>query len=235
MKKIFITALFLFPVGVFAQAGFVESPLWIVPEKPIEGESVSLFAALRNEGLTSSIESVSFYDGDTLLGTKEVRLAPGAVSSVAVSFRAQAGTRKFSAEVIGSDGIVQKESLSRSVEPKGLDISAQALGSGSLSDGDPILNKVADIEDALLSVFPDDTEDKIRSAMSSVEPWRIQTADKFKEKKHDSNEGSAGRILYGIGATAFSSVFVFYIGGLVLLLVILRFIFKKIIGLFRRH
>ena len=85
--------------NVFASTGFLGGPMWIDPEVPLDGDSISLSSLFHNAEPNELTGEVVFYDGNVLLGKKPVTISSGGVATATVSFRISSGDHKFSATI----------------------------------------------------------------------------------------------------------------------------------------
>jgi len=171
---------------VFAGTGFVESPMWLYPESPKEGQTVILSALFRNGEKYPLTGNVLFYDGDVLLDEKTIRIAPGGVTTAVTSFRIGAGSHDFRASVSGlsevtsNGGVVpialplqaatmRKVHVSKDTPLTGLAAQVSAVSNTSTS---PILTQVSALEGVVVSAIPEPVKTTATQVAQIVDEWR---------------------------------------------------------------
>ena len=91
--------LLLFPVFASAAAfGFPRQPLWVSATSGIEGETITMYAAVYNASETELKGTVSFVADGAVFDTKSVSLSPGGSSLVTDGWKAEKGTHALSAQ-----------------------------------------------------------------------------------------------------------------------------------------
>ena len=200
--------------SAFAGTGFVESPLWLYPESPKEGETVTLSALFRNSEKYTLSGTVLFYDGDVLLDEEVIRIAPGGVATASTSFRIGAGSHDFRASVGGLSELsttgkvvplalpLESATMRKLVVTKETPISKLTAQVKSASDtstdtdsgNSPVLAQVGVFEDAIVSVIPEPIKETTSRVTENVEAWREEQVGVFSasrdEAKRDSQEHS---------------------------------------------
>lgn len=246
LGSIFSILLFT-PVFAFAETGFLDTPIWLRPEKPTEGEMVTLSAAFRNEETTTLTSTITFTDGDIVLGKKELSLAPGILGTANVSFKISAGDHHFKASAsntVATNASGVKEaytaSLSQAVLPKVV-ISKKILTANTLASTEPV--EVA--ANSILSHVPDSVQDKLLNTVGKVEDWRTETYVVYQAKKDTAHQdyldtktkkdGSktdgplayAKYLMFMLLAYLFSTPVGFYVAGAVIIFVLIRFFMRR--------
>ena len=196
MKKIFGIGIGVFAVGFFAVAipayattGFVNSPIWISPDKPSEGQSVTLSAVFHNAEAETISGSILFYDENTLLAEKPITLRPDEVSTITTSFTISAGAHIFSAKTKNLSQVTSTGSLEiltvpvTTVElppqfiPKSIVSTNNGNGVGDVTQ--VIMRQVDKAQSAVLASVPPTTKKQISTTANTVDNWRSDTADTF--------------------------------------------------------
>ena len=184
-----------FAQNVFASTGFVDSPLWISPASPNEGEMVTLSALFHNAEPETITGSIDFYDGTTLLDEKAVTLRSDEVATVSTSFAIPAGTHLFSASSkgmsqISTTGTLQvipvalpdvklpMEFVSKTIVPAA--DAGNSVGDDSTS---MILQQVSNAQNAVLSALPPDTKATVTNTTNAVDNWRAAQAADFVQSR----------------------------------------------------
>lgn len=194
------------PIGVFAETGFVDEPLWLTPEAPKEGDMVTLSTVFHNAESRQIVGIMVFYDGDIILGRKPLSIAAGAIGAANVTFKIAPGKHAFSARMSNlsettSMGTsmplvlpLSKAEIPEVVVPTGPEkfFTAQTTSSKTATSGDQsaILKQVDKIETSALSVVPDSVKESISDTASGVDDWRSDTASSFTLAKSNAKKES---------------------------------------------
>lgn len=257
--------------SVFASTGFVDQPLWISPEAPKEGDFVTLSAVFRNGEPQKLSGTVLFYDSDVLLARRPVVIPSNDVGTASVSFSIKSGDHVFSAtmeslEKLSGNGVATP--LSVSVAPVHLDAlfvtkSGSATGAAALalkasSEAAPILDKVNQVQDTVVSSIPDSVKGPVGQAAASVEDWRASEVAKLSasvetakanvaaiDKRAAQEQKKTGSVspstkyvdgplaevklfLLKLAALIFSEPVLFYIVGIIFVFLVVRFLVRRI-------
>ncbi len=196
---IFALPLFFFALPALGATGFVESPLWLSPEKPKEGENVTLSAVFRNGEPATLTGRISFYDGDTLLAERAIVIPANQVGTASVTFRMESGRHEFSAVMaeaatLGGGGSKTalavadtKVALPQTLVPKNfLTAKADDAGSADSASQREILDQVDKAEQAVLDLLPEPVKEKVSEAAATVEDWRTQRSANYAETRDDA-------------------------------------------------
>lgn len=236
MKRL-LFLLFFLPFITSAQTGFFDSSIWLLPEKPIGGEQVTLTVAFRNQENESLRGVIEFLDGNTILGQRDIVISPGAVNSATLGFTITPGMHSFSARAINMQyvgsgalytGTFKKAQMQKiSVKQESTaSIEARVLTRFSEEGASPVTAAV----DSVLSYIPEGAQDRIVRTFSGVDTWRENNASKV-EAKQENTEGIA-RTGYGLLLFILAHQIAFYLLCIFIFFIILRFIFRLI---FRRR
>jgi hypothetical protein len=268
MKRFFLIVLiflsFAASHAAYADTSFLDTPLQLYPAAPKENDLVSLTAVVGNTADYTFAGAVVFYDGDTILGRKEVSVVPGGISTATVKFKIGAGDHKFSARienpsrVLGS-GIVEPlgvsiEQASMSSHVSALPVRALVADATTNTEDVALLKTIDATQEKVLSTLSPQTRSTVEKTATSVDTWRADTAKNALMKREEakkkidaasnpkkvtsSKTGQAktvadgpfayvAYIFYGLVALVFGSQFVFYVGGVILLVLIVRFVFRR--------
>ena len=199
--------------SVLAETGFVESPLWLFPESPKEGETVTLSALFRNTEKYTLSGTVLFYDGEVLLDEKTVRIAPGGVSTASISFRIGAGTHDFRAAI---GGLTEVSSAGKTI-PVAIPLESASMRKLVVSKDTPLTKLTAQVksaneetpsdtesnsktftvfaqvnafEDAIVSVIPDSVKETASETVESVDTWRQEQVQNFTASRDEAKKES---------------------------------------------
>lgn len=188
-----LSLLFCMSTTVFAATGFVDSPLWLSPESPKEGEMVTLSAAFLNSEKESLSGIVVFSDGDILLGKKPITIAPNAVATATIIFKIGAGDHNFSASMSGVTRMLKtgtSEPYSSSIETAELPkkfvakaMTAQASAEVTTDFSAPILEKANAVGEKVSAVVPPTVKKTVTSTVGSIDAWRAKDAVSFTASK----------------------------------------------------
>ncbi len=244
---VFLALFFCLP-SAHAATGFVNSPLWITPEKPNEGDEVTLSALFHNAESSAVSGSILFYDGNVLLAEKQVILHPDEVATVSTSFKISAGTHVFSASTknmqeSSTTGSLQVITVPNSVVklplqfvPKTITLAAAADGTAASGDSTSIILKQVDKAQAsVLSALPAGTKKTVANTVNAVDNWRSSNAETFTKKSTAAKRASTTSpftyvkyILFSGLSWLFSSAIIFYVAGLLIIYFLFRTIFRKL-------
>ncbi len=193
--KIFIvfSLLFIFSVSFASAAtGFLNSPLWITPEFPKEGDVVKVSAAFHN-GETQTLEGrILFYDKGVLLGEKDINVLPGDAVIASVTTNVGAGDHIFSSKIeklqkVSSSGEtspfyvqVDGATMSKIFVGKTTTYSTEAA-SGETSSG--ITAGVNSIKNKIEENFSGGVVNSSKNIFSRFDNWRIKMAGNLIDKK----------------------------------------------------
>ena len=188
--------------------------MWINPEVPQDGDLVALSALFHNAEPNQLSGIVMFYDGNELLGQKNITIATGGVSTATVSFRISAGDHTFSA-TIGSmtellDGgktepfvlSPQTVQLPKIFVPSkaGNNLTASVISNANTYAGGqssqispnsplaPVVNQVNQLEGSVVSSIPDTVKNPVSGAVSGVETWRANNAEIFNQATKSASD-----------------------------------------------
>ena len=188
---------FLSAPSVFAVTGFVDTPMWVSPNKPHEGDSVTLSAVFRNAEQETISGTILFYDANTLIDEKPVTLRPDEASIVTTTFTITAGGHLFSATTknlsqVSSTGKLEVLAvppatikLPLSFVPKTIMVAGQAGGASGDSTA-VILNQIDKAQTAVLNVVSPTTKKKISTTASSIDTWRADNGASFAKSKNEA-------------------------------------------------
>ncbi len=178
------------PVCAIASTGFINTPLWISPASPKEGDKVTISAVFHNQEQDTISGSILFYDGNILLAEKPVMLRSDEVGTITASFTITAGSHLFSASTknlsqVSTTGTldvitvpVTTVKLPLQFVPKTI-VSTAAAGAGDGSTESVVLEQVDKAQTAILSALPPETKKTITEATSAVDNWRSDRAESF--------------------------------------------------------
>ena len=262
MRKLVVGAIAIafcsMPAFSLAATGFIDAPMWIYPEAPTQNQSVTLYALFRNDENTTVSGTVLFYDKDTIVGKKNVTVAPGGVGTANTTFRISAGSHTFSASMGSLTKIAPNGTSSallipmQSTQMPTIVVSANSASASAVSStanssvSDPtskaVLGQVDSFENTALSVVPPSFQDKVTAAAKSVDTWRAVKASTFtvsREKASSATIPPATKYVDGplkyvkiaffsLLAFVFSFPVIFYIAGIVVFYIVVRFIVRKI-------
>ncbi len=196
--------------SVLASTGFVESPIWLYPESPKEGETVTLSTVFRNGEKYTLSGKVLFYDGDILLDDTVIRISPGGVSTASISFRIGAGTHDFRAsiasltEVTSSGKTVPLALPLEAAEMRKVTVTkevpfvkntaqvntAKNTQEQSTTGASPILEQVSALEEGIVSVIPQPVRQAVVDTASTVDTWRENTASDLSASRDEAKAES---------------------------------------------
>lgn len=209
----FTVILCIAPFSAYAETGFISEPMWIYPDAPTEGQTVSLSALFHNAEKATITGTVLFYDDETLLGRKTISIAAGGVSTATTVFRIGAGKHSFSATMSS----LTELSASGSEIPLALPLETARMGavtvakivavpaatvvsstnsSGSTSSGtgagtgtsagsntSSILKTIDSAETVVSSVVPKSIQEVVTTQAKNLDAWRSEQAASFTDSQ----------------------------------------------------
>jgi hypothetical protein len=110
MKKYFVfllivlSTILVFPVSVLAvtNSGFIPGQIWYSKDTLVEGETVDIHTAVWSGEKDSVSVKVEFYDGSTILGSRDIVLASSELKDVFIPWKITAGDHTISAKITSS-------------------------------------------------------------------------------------------------------------------------------------
>jgi hypothetical protein len=229
MKRIILLSIFFLLLGAnpaFAQnsdlgeAGFLPGNIWFSKKKVAEGETTAIHTAVFNNTAGKLSGTVEFYDKDILLGKKDFTLDPDTLKVVSMDWKATSGDHSFSAKITNSQSILpggEKEKIYLSSSSTGNlknTISAKALDDLGLSSG-AIGEQAGRVGDFIKKYTPAFITDFFKNTFSKIEGFREAMAKKYENQKILSSIFSSKPAFYGLSVLA--------------ILLILRFVWKRIL------
>jgi len=210
MKKIlyisfFLTVLFsISPILILAQnssdVGFIKGSVWASNDNPVAGEEIVLYTVLYNGSDGVLRGRVQFFDGDMLLGERDVSIDKMRVSDISIKWITTPGLHTFSTKLI--NGVITEdlkepyninlspseggEKYTISVKQKTVPIKAQVSDEGQ--EGDLHLKKIDSLEKSLDKFIPDSVSDSASEYTKGIEEFREKQNESFKEKRDAINK-----------------------------------------------
>jgi hypothetical protein len=193
LVSFFCVALFCIAHTASATTGFVDSPLWLTPESPKEGDMVTLSAVFRNAETENLSGTVVFYDGQVLLGKKAITVPSAGVATAVISFKIGAGDHSFSASMTNTAKISTAGTstpFSTPIETAELPkqfiakkISTVSSDTSSTDFSAPILERVNEVQDKALSVVPVGVKQSVTITTGKIDAWRGSEAVSLEKNK----------------------------------------------------
>lgn len=182
MKRYFhifiLILIFSFGSSTLAQAqgnvGFVENSIWYSQTPKVEGESVKVYTAIWNGSASDISAHVEFYDGTTLLGSRDVKVTPENISDVFIIWKVTAGDHNISARITKSSTLVGGVATNftvadNNVAANKISISKKvAVDVGAITPVDTIAKKVSD-------ALPAQVAAPVKDIASQVDNYREDT------------------------------------------------------------
>jgi hypothetical protein len=248
-KTLFSLFIFLLPVGfagaVSPNTGFVADEIWFSEEKIKDGDTVKIYTAIFNGEDEAVKFSVNFLNSQTVLSKKDVTISSGETKTVSADFKAVLGHHELYAEISkstkdGEDIILDlnktKETKISIVKDVPAEVAktaitaslSQALSSGSFDKigfwFDEHFKKSEEFRDKKLEDFKKEKEDISKKRADNKDS---KTQTKVLMFLHFS--------LFALLVFIFSIQFVFYAVVVVISYVLVRWVFRIIVRIFRKR
>lgn len=205
MKKIFFIIFLLF----FAQSsfalvldsttGFVSGNIWYSQAKLTEGDSVKIYTGFWNGENSPVSIKVSFFDKDTLLGTREVEIPALTLKDISIPWSVTSGDHQISARILkatsNQSGTNEDISLVNDEVKNSSMFIPKKIGSEVGAE------KLGELGEKVIGVLPDDVSEPISSSVVEIDLFRQKTSTqidngikeaKEKIKQIDLNTNSTG-------------------------------------------
>lgn len=245
----FLILVFLMPAGgVFAvspNTGFVSDKIWFSEETINEGDNVKIYTAVFNGEEKAVKFSINFLNGDTILSKKDVSVASGETKTVSADFKAVLGHHDLFAESIkasmGEEEIILEKNKTEKTKI-------------SIVKDVPVTVAKDALVGNLSSAFSEETLSKFgfwfNEHFKQSEEFRYKKLQNFKDQKEEISEKREKSkdvktqtkvlmflhfSLFAVLVFIFSIQFVFYALVVVLSYILIRWVFRIIIRLFRRR
>lgn len=175
--KLILGALFLLtPLFVFSAVGFTQDSVWLSHTPVIEGETVSIYAALTNGAKENLTGTAYFRDNGVAIGSLSISLSQGEARIISTRWSPKEGKHTLAVEIASSSVSLPKntQTLTVTVESKEYHPPANVGGVGSaagvaFSDSSGIQEKIGSISPAAESVT--------RPIFTTVDGWRLGGAN----------------------------------------------------------
>jgi t-SNARE complex subunit (syntaxin) len=201
VKKIYTIFIFALVIsfGQFAYAqpytGFIDGSIWYSQTPKVEGESVDIHTAIWNGNDSEITVHVEFYDSNTLLGGRDIKIAKESLVDVHIPWKVTAGDHSISAKITKSSSIVAGSATSTSITSNQTDsfkitiLKKSAVESGATEPIETITKKMSEALPAQVAIpatnvinkiddFRSDTGDEIDSTISDVKDRITEISNK---------------------------------------------------------
>lgn len=281
MKKylIFFILIYLFATQsvqaeVINTSGFIPWQIWYSKEPLVEGDTVKIFTAVWNNGISPLSAKIEFYDKNVLLGVRDIVIPASKLNEVSVLWKVTSGDHLISAKIISPSITIggKKEivSLDRNIatgDKRFVPILIRTIDGTPVLSSDIINNQIDRANNLLENILPSSISTPISDNLSRIETFRSDTLKSIidgkieAQKKIDllskassgldeNGKKIAGKVLgestqakvdatekpiayiklFFLSALSFifGSKTVFYLVGILLVFVIVRFVYRKI-------
>lgn len=198
MKKTFILFLFislvLIPVkhsfGATTMTGFIPGQIWYSPESFIEGDTVKIYTALWNNGVTPLSAKVEFYDKNVVLGSRDVVVPASQLQEVSVSWKVTSGDHLISAKIVSPSitvsGKKQNISVNNSIteaDKRFVPVVINTIDGTPVSSAEIIKSQVDKATSSLSDILPDSINTSAEKSVGALDSFRSDTFSKISETK----------------------------------------------------
>jgi hypothetical protein len=272
MKKYFVfllivlSTILVFPVNALAVAnsGFIPGQIWYSKDILVEGDTVNIHTAVWNGEKDSVSVKVEFYDGSTILGSRDIVLASSELKDVYIPWKITAGDHIISAKITSSTTTVsgKKSDVVLGIVTTSNDrqfipvVVTNSQGVPVSTATDALTTQIDKTTTEIDSIVPGNIRTPVADAVSTVDNFRDKTStqinkdkdatqkevDLFKSGSTTNNTNSNTNIedatkkpityiklyLLTILAFIFNNRIVFYALLLIVVVYIIRFIYRTI-------
>jgi hypothetical protein len=202
MKKYFFifALLIFFGNSFFAYAataqtgGFIPGEIWYSETQFKQGDSVKIHTAVWN-GTDSALSAhVEFYDGETLLGSRDVTVDSQTLKDASITWKVTGGDHQISAKISSSsltaNGKKQEVTLSNNSTKENhifVTPTIKASDGSDLSSGDIVKKEMTKATTAINNVLPSVTK-PVTSGLASIDDFRNNTALVITKNKEDTQK-----------------------------------------------
>lgn len=189
MKWLLSLAWVFTPVLVFGAVGFTQDSVWLSHTPVIEGETVSIYAALTN-GTQETLRGVAYFrDNGVSIGSLPITLKPGEARIISVPWSPKEGEHALAVEIASSTITLPKntETTSVVVKERGYTPPApQGAAAGvAFSDSSSIQARIETLSPAVKGFM--------QPLFETVDGWRLRGAN-FLGAHTDSARADVERI-----------------------------------------
>ncbi|MEK7105826.1 MAG: hypothetical protein AAB895_00530 [Patescibacteria group bacterium] len=159
--------------------GFIPGPIWYSKATIVDGDNIKIHTVVWNGGDKELAVRVEFYDGKTLLGTRDVKVPKGELEDVSISWNVKAGEHSIYARIVSGDVTINetpKNKLSIAVAIKEVD-------GVPASSADVVKSEVSKITTGIENVLPESVSATVNAKYNSVDSFREHTAIVIKDEK----------------------------------------------------
>lgn len=191
MKKFILSIFILFSLlssqtiyaEVLSGSGIVPGQIWYSKNSLIEGENVNIHTAIWNDNEYPISTKVEFYDGDILLGVRDVSVKSNELKNVYISWKVTVGDHIISAKISSSLNPDNKEKVSLS---RVSTISSKNSVSKIVkNDEGEVVNITNEIKDKIEEVVPQSIQTTVSDKINILENIRLDNSQKISELKNE--------------------------------------------------
>jgi len=190
----------LLPISLYAEntnVGFVPSNIWYSKDPFSDGEKIKIYTLLFNQDPRELSGKLSFYDRDTLLGSKNFTLKSQESEVVALEWTVTAGTHTIYAKISDAKFLVsagkyeevvvsQNESeKSQKIVIKKIAPDIKKLESDIKEKVEESVGPIENIQDKIIENTPEVISKPVIAATSSLDSLRLSGLDYTTNKKEE--------------------------------------------------
>lgn len=192
MKKFYLSLFILLSISfsqviyaeILSGSGFIPGQIWYSKDNLIEGDTVLIHTAVWNGEDYDINTKVDFYDGNIILGSRDVSIKKDELKEVSVSWKVTSGDHIISAKISYSVNNISKEkvSLSRiSTTPSKSSVSRVVK-----NDDGEVVSFTNEIKDKIEEILPDNVEEIVSVNFNSLENLRVGNSKKVSGLKDEA-------------------------------------------------
>ena len=200
MKKYFIYFIlvyFIFTPSVYAldltATGFIPGQIWYSKDSFVEGDSVDIHTAVWNNNSYPLSVRVQFYDGNVLLGYRDVSIPSLQLKDVSINWKVTSGDHSISAKIIspvimsssGEETAVLVHTLT-GTDNKFIPILISTANGQPATSSDIIQSQIDKATSSLSSILPDSVSNPLTSNLGVVDNFRASTSKTINDIKNQT-------------------------------------------------
>lgn len=191
---------FTFAPNLYAESsnvGFVPSNIWYSKDPFSDGEKIKIYTLLFNQDTRELSGKISFFDRDTLLGSKNFTLKSQEAEVVALEWIVTAGTHTIYARIddakfLISNGKYEEVTIAQNESEKSQKIVIKKIAPDLKKIESDIKEKVEEsvgpienIQDKIIENTPESISKSVEKTVNSIEDLRISSLDYANTKKKE--------------------------------------------------
>lgn len=175
--------------------GFIPGQIWYSESTLVEGDTIKIYTAVWNGDSNALNAKVDFYDGNVVLGGRNVVVEPSHLKEVFISWKVTSGDHSISARITSStmtsDGKNEKVVLDRDVTSANsvfVPVAVKDADGNPASSADAIKSQVIKVKDDIKSIIPESISSPIENSFNSIDAMRTRVDKEMDIAKSDTRE-----------------------------------------------